>query len=453
MHQLETSEAVQRAHFDAFFRPQHSISHPLPASQDLNRTARILKHCMGSWVSGGIWVRVYAALQTRLLLKRRLRARCTSLLAHRKATLGAWLAYWREAETMAHRELQARSRGAKDGTCMTARRAEQVARAQVMTSTSDDVKRQVLWQLYWLLRSQVAFLKLEHWRQWCLLAQQRRRILSLHAPEPEKHGPDIQNRQPITLRAVDAALFILALQTPRFRVRPGHELTLPELVRLAAAPQRVCPPGEEDVPLRHASSVVTAFADSPLCTHPFWLYHRYAMPVPIVPALSWGVDPLSDAAADPPGPEEDGRASPRRRSSPSQTDSGWHSPPRHPNATSLRIRTLTKSIAFSLRLQRGVPRQLPALPRTPEAKRRPSGRHFSLPLASRPQTSAGGQATPTSPGVLSSSSPNFPGFQSVSPAPRALTPRRTLVVVDGASATKEAILNSAKRPNLPPIRL
>lgn len=37
-----------------------------------------------------------------------------------------------DPETMAHRELQARSRGAKDGTCMTARRAEQVARAQVM---------------------------------------------------------------------------------------------------------------------------------------------------------------------------------------------------------------------------------------------------------------------------------------------------------------------------------
>eukprot|EP00668_Euglena_longa_P009741 GGOE01011777.1.p1 GENE.GGOE01011777.1~~GGOE01011777.1.p1 ORF type:complete len:312 (+),score=64.39 GGOE01011777.1:251-1186(+) len=182
-----------------------------------------------------------------------------------------------------------------------------------MTPTCEEVKVQVLWELYWLLLAQTAKKKDVYWARWRALQRQRQRIRwrLLNRPQPSGVQPhDFQNSEPVSLRAVNAALFVMLLQAPRFCYRPGKEVTLTELLLLANAPQPVF--HEEDVRLRHASGVVTAFLDSPLCSDEAWLRKRFTMPVPLIPRRIWRMEtdsPNSAADGEPPTSAKD-RVSP-----------------------------------------------------------------------------------------------------------------------------------------------
>eukprot|EP00667_Euglena_gracilis_P011597 EG_transcript_11851 len=367
--QVNESQKVQEAHFNAFFRPRHALRHALAPAQRLGWKMRIVLHCLGRWAAASVWFRLHASLRARAILKRRMRQFCTGAAKHRQETLESWLEYWRDSESKAQDELRTRLRNTRAMTGMTAERAGQVALAQVMTSTCDAVKCRVLWQLYWLLRAQVAVQRMEHWARWQGLLQQRCTLLSRFEvsgrPLPHHAGPDFQSQSPVSLRAINATLFLLALQTPRFRYRAGVEVTFKELVRLSNAPQRVFHPGEPEARLRHASAVVTAFADSPLCSSRAWLVQRHAMPVPIIPQIAWRLPMCPDADDT----EVDERVDPTqlRRVRPPllRSHSARFASPVHrrlPRATS---DALLPAGGVSSSPER--PRQLPALPSPPSS--------------------------------------------------------------------------------------
>eukprot|EP00668_Euglena_longa_P006716 GGOE01008028.1.p1 GENE.GGOE01008028.1~~GGOE01008028.1.p1 ORF type:complete len:434 (-),score=69.49 GGOE01008028.1:1384-2685(-) len=255
---------------------------------------QVLQECLLRWKKRRLWLQLLQGLRTRVLLKG-MQALTAAANQHRLETLESWLEYWEHAEDMVHGELQARLSPGKGATGINAQQAGQVALAQVLTSTPDTVKYQVLWELYWLLKTQTAIQKHAHWMRWRALLRQRRIVrkqLANPLQPSVNHAVDFMHDEPVSLRALNAALFVLALQTPHFRYRMGKEVTLKELVRFASAPQRVCSPNEADT-LRHASAVITAFVDSPLCSDPAWLYRRYGKASPLIPPRTWRVDAFS----------------------------------------------------------------------------------------------------------------------------------------------------------------
>eukprot|EP00667_Euglena_gracilis_P016135 EG_transcript_16855 len=306
------SEKVQRSHFEAFFRATHRLRCTLVLSRTLAHTMQALKDALRRWNTSPLWLQLRWGLRLRLLLKRRVRALCTAAAQRRRETLESWLAYWEEGEARVHDQVRARlAQSPKGGTAgLTAAQAGQLAEVRVLASTPEQVKQRVLWELYWLLHTQYATQKHEHWVRWRALLRKQAALREQQARATRRSSPrfalDFMHREPVTLRAVNAALFVEALQAPRFRYRAGCEVTLPELMRLATAPQRVFAPSDVEVPLRHASAVVTTFQDSPLCSDPAWLHRRYGRPVPLIPEQTWHAQPAQSPRLG--GPGEDLRS-------------------------------------------------------------------------------------------------------------------------------------------------
>eukprot|EP00667_Euglena_gracilis_P004781 EG_transcript_4806 len=311
--QVAASDAVQRCHFSAFFCAAHKTRYPLSPTRSLGRTMRAVRDCFVRWKTDWIWLHLRRALRTRVLLKRHVRALSSAARQHRTATLEGWLSYWREAETKAQHEVRAKLRSGKP---LTADWAGPTAWAQVMTATCEEVKAQVLWELYWLLLAQASIAKHSYWMRWRALQRQRQKLLWAQQVPADptaldsKPTLDFWNNEPVSLRGIDAALFVLALQAPRFRYRAGEEVTLRELVRLANAPQPVFRPHEVDVRLRHASGVVTAFLDSPLCREAAWLRRRFARSLPLIPPRTWRLEssPSPAVTFSPKPPDRDAPA-------------------------------------------------------------------------------------------------------------------------------------------------
>eukprot|EP00667_Euglena_gracilis_P006895 EG_transcript_6964 len=292
------SEGLQRAHFQAFFRAQHPLRHPADLDMSLvDLTARVLNG-LRRWGTGVVWLRFHRAIRMQAYLKRRVCGRSRAVAAERVRVLEGWLAYWHDAETKAQEDLRTRMRSTRGVGTMNAEKAGQVAVAQLMVSTPEEVKVQVLWELYWLLHAQVGMQTKAYCKQWLALQLKRRLLAGRVRPSIDPHfaakaDPDFYDNKPCTLRAVNAALFVLALRPPRFRYRAGIEVTFRELVRLANAPHVMHRPGDAEPKLKHASSVVTAFLDSHLCHSAQWLAQRHGAATPLVPPLSWHAEAKS----------------------------------------------------------------------------------------------------------------------------------------------------------------
>eukprot|EP00667_Euglena_gracilis_P005208 EG_transcript_5245 len=292
--QVDDSEPVQRCHFSAFFGATHGTTarYALSPRHSLGRTLRIVRYCLTVWMDSRLWLLLRRGLRARILLRRRMRALAASL-KQRLETLEGWLAYWQEAELKTHEELRGRLRSPRATAPMTHGQAEQIALAQVMTSTSEKVKWQVIWELYWLLYAQYQVQRELYWSRWRTLSQRRNMLrASQWAASPKgKLRQDFVQEEPVSLRAVNAALFVLALQVPQFRYRAGQEVMYKELLRLANAPPPLFRSNSTDPWLRHAPGALTAFLDSPLCTTQSWLRKRFTMPAALIPPRTWRSDP------------------------------------------------------------------------------------------------------------------------------------------------------------------
>eukprot|EP00667_Euglena_gracilis_P004510 EG_transcript_4533 len=280
------SENVQRAHFCAFFHAREHLSNPLPRAMKLADVMRIVLHGLHRFVGGGAWLRFHQALRMRLYFRRRVVPVCRRLAAAREAVLDEWLAYWREAEHRAKEELRSQVHSKRLAYALGVRRSGQQALAHALAATPDCMKVKVLWQLYWLLRLQTASATNAYWREWFLLRAMREAFLV--SPPPPSRRDFSPRREPLSLRAVNAALFVKALQAPHFTPVAGRDVTFKELVRLANAPNVPFVHEKGTATLLHVpSSVVIAFQTSPLCTDTGWLLSRLHQPLPVVPPLSW----------------------------------------------------------------------------------------------------------------------------------------------------------------------
>eukprot|EP00667_Euglena_gracilis_P013874 EG_transcript_14339 len=307
--QVEVSDAVQRFHFNAFFHPAHHTFLPLSPAHCLSITLRLVHDFFRRWKSDCIWLRLHGAVRRRVLLKRHVRAFRAAAARHAVATLEGWLAHWRETEAQMQETLRGWLRCGKP---VATEWTGPVPLAHVMTSICEEVKVQVLWELYWLLHAQLLIQRHAYWARWHALKQLRQKVrwqqaLSLDIPQPQSKVLDFWNDEPVSLRAVNAALFVMALQPPRFRCRPGHEITLKELLLFAHAPEPAFQTVEGDVRLRHVSGVAAAFLASPLCTEAAALRRRLAKLLPLIPRRTWcptparTASPTEERVVNPPG--------------------------------------------------------------------------------------------------------------------------------------------------------
>eukprot|EP00668_Euglena_longa_P008233 GGOE01009912.1.p1 GENE.GGOE01009912.1~~GGOE01009912.1.p1 ORF type:complete len:507 (-),score=90.39 GGOE01009912.1:853-2340(-) len=388
---VKGSDALQCCHFGAFFTAAHGTRHPLSPTQRMGVTVQIVLHCLRRWATEGIWLHLRRTLRARVLMRNRIRMHRSSSSRQRTETLEGWLTYWQDAEAEAHRGLQ-RMQSIRLVGNSGAEWASQMAQAQVMTSTCEEVKLQVLWELYWLLLIQTSRKRHAYWLRWQTLQRQRQTLhWQLAASSDTKSPLDFWNNEPVSLRAVNAALFVMALQPPRFRYRPGKEVTLTQLLLLANAPQPMCHVSEGDLWLRHVSGVVAAFIDSSLCDDSAWLRKRFAMSVPLIPRRTWrpptttprsgGGEPLDRCEGDKPPSvrsmeERSSSLRQRRPGSLPSIDSGRSSR----GASPVLHRHMSQSPRASSVVQERAPsveRSLPAIPRT--------GSSPDLPAAASPR--------------------------------------------------------------------
>eukprot|EP00667_Euglena_gracilis_P010083 EG_transcript_10252 len=291
--QVAASDKVQQSHFSAFFGAAHGTRYALSPTHRMSRTLRIVLVCLQQWRAGGLWLHLRRALRARLLLRGRVRAARLAVTQRRGAVLEGWLAYWQSAEAKVHGGLLARMNSCRLSAGMSAERASQVAQAQVMTSTSEEVKLQVLWELYWLLHAQFVRRQQLYWARCRALLSARQRLraqaaaLGQHLPPPVN---DFVGDEPVSLRAVNATLFILSLQAPQFQHRAGEEFTLKELLLLANAPQPMYSASDMESRLRPTSGVLAAFMESSLCDDPAWMRKRHNKTVPLIPQRTWRVE-------------------------------------------------------------------------------------------------------------------------------------------------------------------
>eukprot|EP00667_Euglena_gracilis_P026974 EG_transcript_32966 len=169
-----------------------------------------------------------------------------------------------------------------------------MAFAQTMAGTPDDEKGQVLWDLYWLLQTQTNALLKSYWTQWFELLYMRR-LIQARPPQVDTEDFNMHN-EPVSLRAIDAALFIHALRKPKPLFTAGKDIKMAELLRLASAPTGpILGLDKNGDPIRQISPVVSAFQQSPLCRRRNWLATRLQQEQPVIPPRTWFPEGTEDA--------------------------------------------------------------------------------------------------------------------------------------------------------------
>eukprot|EP00668_Euglena_longa_P002716 GGOE01003172.1.p1 GENE.GGOE01003172.1~~GGOE01003172.1.p1 ORF type:complete len:574 (-),score=81.71 GGOE01003172.1:1309-3030(-) len=284
---LQRSENVQHAHFCAFFHNREHLCNALPEKMKVVDVMGIVMCGLRSFLLSGIWLRLRRALRVRVFFKSRVVASCLHVRGFRDSVLDEWMQYWQDCEQHAKDELRSRCSSRRLAIAINVRRAGQQALAHALSATPDRMKVEVLWQLYWLLRMQASAAVKAYWCEWFALQAKRKKLLS--NPHAISYADFSDAHQPLTLRAVDAALFVKGLQFPRFHAKPGREVMFKELVRLANAPNVPFVPDEENTsePMHPPTSVTAAFASSPLCSNPKWFLQRCQQQTPLIPPLAW----------------------------------------------------------------------------------------------------------------------------------------------------------------------
>eukprot|EP00668_Euglena_longa_P006404 GGOE01007622.1.p1 GENE.GGOE01007622.1~~GGOE01007622.1.p1 ORF type:complete len:360 (+),score=49.81 GGOE01007622.1:255-1334(+) len=218
---------------------------------------------------------------------------CRRTRMEREKSIEEWLTYWRKCEEKFQQT--ARSQRISDVPIafpMTQEKAHTIARA--MRSTPEQLKEQVVRELYHLLRLQHTRRAIRFWRRWFALFRRREELRLQLAEHPRSTFPhtsaaDSINAevQTMSLPTVNHAIFLMYLYPPRFDYLAGRDVKVQELVRLA---NKNMAPDFTDlgqflrVPeLRRAPATVLAFLMSPLCQDATWISKRYGHHFPTAP--------------------------------------------------------------------------------------------------------------------------------------------------------------------------
>eukprot|EP00667_Euglena_gracilis_P004918 EG_transcript_4952 len=437
---LGRSATMQRAHFAAFFAARAGLRHPVAPGVALRDVLALVLDGLHMAKAGAVWLRFYRALKAHLNITRQLFMLCRRSRAERLESLESWLAYWRGCEAQGKEKLRSH--------LITSKRPQtngNLALTHAMSNTPEDTKTLVLWELYWLLRTQSNALLIVYWGQWFELLARRRRILQ----RPPLRGAEDFNvhNQPATLRGVNAALFIHALRRPKVRFAAGRDVRLAELLRLATAPfVPLMGLDSNGNPIRQVSPVVSAFQQSSLCKRRSWLLSRLQQPEPLIPRRSW----YPEASQPLPSPGRDHRSV---SGLPLQSNSGEGSGPgrplEHVTVLDQRRRGLRVASLESDGLSPASP-QRPTCPLSPVISRRSFTRPRALSHEKDGRTRSPLTASPM---PSRRRNPSAVPLQSVDPAsPRGRLPPPTHTPPNETSTPAEAPLHLYKAGTLPNLR-
>eukprot|EP00667_Euglena_gracilis_P006782 EG_transcript_6844 len=283
-HDINNSEAVQRAHFTAFFALANDLRFGLcPKSKVLDVVARV-QYVLCKMRSSRTWLVLRRALKAHVTFKRCTREFRYQVTAGRQLLLADWIGYWRDAELKAQNDLRRQLQSPKLLQLMSPRKARQFALAHALTFTPEAVKERILWDLYWLLRVQYGRRLTAHLARWIRLTRRRAR---LRGYPPPMDTADFFRGEPRTLRAVNAALFVSALQEPKFDLQVGRGIHFKDLLQFAGLQHSRPDPPALPPALKDASPTAVAFLASPLCREPKWLLARFAALHPPIPPFNW----------------------------------------------------------------------------------------------------------------------------------------------------------------------
>eukprot|EP00667_Euglena_gracilis_P003620 EG_transcript_3628 len=277
------SEASQRAHFVSFFSSKHTLRNFPPNNIPLLEVMQVMRHGLFKQAHAQIWYRLFRSLRLRCRFQAFSRAYFSRAKQEREAVLDGWLEFWRAAERRAAADLRKQIQVAKP---TDPRQSGRTTLLHAMVVTPDPLKVDVLWQLYWLLRSIFSQQTQAHWDQWLWLIHRRRELKQQPPPAANTLTLDFTAGTPQTLRAVNAAFFLQMLRRPRMAYPKGKDVTFKEMVRLANANNAL--PEWAAVPATAAvSSAMAGFLTSPLCADPEWMAFRLGQPSPLIPKRSW----------------------------------------------------------------------------------------------------------------------------------------------------------------------
>eukprot|EP00667_Euglena_gracilis_P009385 EG_transcript_9531 len=277
------SEAQQRRQFLSFFPTMHPLRHSPTGTLPLFLVLQAVCHALRKR-SALMWFRLVRQVRSRCAFRRYLHEYVEGLRQRREAVLEGWLGFWRAAELRAAVEARRQVQAPPHPSVSKQLQARQVLRRS-MVVTPDSIKVAVLWQLYWLLHTQVNRRVGAHWRRWRGLLRQADEL------RDGCEGPvfllDFSLAEaPQTLPAVHAALFVQALRRPSKSYPTGREVTFRELLRLAdcltALPEWAAVPSPASI-----SSTMAGFLTSPLCEDPLWMASRYGQPASLIPPCTW----------------------------------------------------------------------------------------------------------------------------------------------------------------------
>eukprot|EP00667_Euglena_gracilis_P017801 EG_transcript_18818 len=282
------SEEVQRSHFCAFFAAEHRIRRPLPPNAPFSVFMDILIDGLHKMQFSAPWLRLQLHLKARSTLRKGVR-RLALARAGRRETLDGWLSYWDMAEAKIQGSF--RQQLQSSATMQDAlQRAQRGIIARAVTPMADALKAQVIWELYWILQAQHEYrVKRQAARLVELLAQRTAILQRRSCGMDTSSGMDFWQGKPMSLRATNAAIFLLLLQEPKYDCVVGRDIKVNELLRLANAHLADGAWGSPaDSPLGpHTSPTLLAFLRSPLLTEPQWLKSRSKQAGPLIPPRTW----------------------------------------------------------------------------------------------------------------------------------------------------------------------
>eukprot|EP00667_Euglena_gracilis_P003741 EG_transcript_3752 len=289
---VNRSSKLQHCHFNSFFAAAHGLRRSLHQSTPVEEVLRVVGAGLRYLARARLWLRVLRAFRAEGCVRRVPRLLGPKVRRQHAACTRQWLAAW----TAADADPPGVGSGARERAALgTSGRGlpppgTPTSAPRVSLPVTPALRGQVLWELYWLLRAQHQLRLKRYWAAWMKLMA-RRAALRWHRVDAVPGGPvsaalDFWDGEAQSLPAVNAALFVLALQEPRFNYDVGSSLPLKELRRIAEA--HLYPVWDPRLPrtLQRATPTILAFLASPLCTEPDWLLERCQRPVPLIPEFS-----------------------------------------------------------------------------------------------------------------------------------------------------------------------
>ena len=306
--------SLDRRHFNSLFAKTHPIRRLVGPATVLVEVMQVLVGTLKWLPTARVWVHALSMIKNVVRFKKRLRAHRIESRRNRHKLLDAMLQYWRASE----RKLEKHLRKTAQAPGAIPEKRQLSAHHLATCHIPDVIKQRVIWELYWVLREQFSHALAQHnvrLRQ----ALRERAIAAAALHDCQHYFSHLRPSDAKDRVLLDATIFVLILQTPKFRFAPHGALNHRELMRLAnetSLPRHHLPGQRQPTTFAHS------FMASPLCTDPRWMLRSNSMCWPLIPPLTWQPDRGS------PGRRSGGASSPDKSEGASSPEALPDSPTR-----------------------------------------------------------------------------------------------------------------------------